>query len=257
VRPLGFQQDLFVVKQRVFALPFTFIAAVVLVFCCASKADPLDQWGLRAQFGVFTGDNLFSVVQGRGTTVAVGTYPGMIFCWTNIGNWNYVTNGLNFEYFYGVAFDSKQFVAVGSGAAPLIMVSSNGLKWNTVYTGSGFGPGDTFRAVACASDASVAVGTGGRIVVSTNHLTWTSVASGTTNDLRAIVYANGVFAVGDSKGGVLLSTNGFAWTRQPTATTGVINGIAYGNNMFVAVGGTGRRMDLPRHPPTVSTGRCN
>ncbi len=74
----------------------------------------------------------------------------------------------------------------------------------------------------------------------TAQVTWTTVAaSGTTNELRAIVYGNGEFvAVGDV-GTILTSTNGTTWTARTSGTTKELFGITWGNNLFIAVGDSG------------------
>ncbi len=92
-------------------------------------------------------------------------------------------------------------------------------------------PGVLLRALLLVGVISAAV---------TAQVTWTSAgASGTSNELRAIVYGNGEFvAVGDV-GTILTSTNGTSWITQASGTTKELFGITWGNNLFVAVGDSG------------------
>src|SRR5882672_5353565 len=68
---------------------------------------------------------------------------------------------------------------------------------------------------------------------------WTSVASGTTNHLRAIAFGGGTFVAAGDGGKVLTSSNGITWASQSTGISNALNGVSFGHGQFVAVGSAG------------------
>lgn len=97
------------------------------------------------------------------------------------------------------------------------------------------------NAVATYGNAKyLAVGVGGVMLSSSDAVTWTSVSSGTTNNLNALassVYGRFV-AVGE-KGTIIVSTDGMNWTTANSGTTNDLFGITYGNGVYAAVGANG------------------
>jgi hypothetical protein len=80
----------------------------------------------------------------------------------------------------------------------------------------------------------------GTIGTSVNGTNWVAQNSGTSAELTAITYANGLFvAVGVATSAILTSTNGTNWTSVNPGT-GVygLRGVASGDDKFVAVGGS-------------------
>jgi len=112
--------------------------------------------------------------------------------------------------------------------------SECGESWlNTDYSGS-----ETFTGVTYGSSQFAAVGNSGKIMTSANGITWTSKASGITNDLYGIVYEEAVnrFAAVGAGGVILTSSDGITWETQTSGITTGLRGIAYGAGTFAAVG---------------------
>ncbi len=94
----------------------------------------------------------------------------------------------------------------------------------------------------------VTVGTGGRILSSTDGIVWNARASGTTDWLVGVAYGNGKFIAVGENGRVLTSTNGETWSAVaniPTAARlnnvfyGYVGAGSVGNGLWVAVGEAG------------------
>jgi hypothetical protein len=90
-----------------------------------------------------------------------------------------------------------------------------------------------FVAVACIpwSDGN------GYVFTSSDGITWTAQASGTTSHgLRAVTWAQSTYvAVGDS-GTIITSPDGITWTGQASGTYNYLFGLVYGSNKFLACG---------------------
>ena len=91
----------------------------------------------------------------------------------------------------------------------------------------------------------VAVGNSGTILTSTDGTTWTTAASGLTNNgstvrLSGVTYGNNTFVtVGDANygnGAVFTSTNGSDWSFQNSGSDASFYGITYANSIFTASG---------------------
>jgi len=74
---------------------------------------------------------------------------------------------------------------------------------------------------------------------------WTTVASGTTNHLRAIAFGAGTFVATGDNGAVLTSSNGISWTLRSSGVTNSIDGVAFRHGQFVAVGKSGLIITSP------------
>ncbi|NCA82235.1 MAG: hypothetical protein EOM72_05765 [Opitutae bacterium] len=218
------------------------------------------------------GDGPLWVVVGEG---------GAIVTSTNGIDWTARTSPTN-VLFRGVAYGNGTYVACGSNS---IVRSTDGATWTLVAVtnislqGVGYGmdfvnSGDT-NGVPTESPLFVVVGEGGAILTSTNGLSWTPRASGTTVYISDVMYGNGYYvAVGNTRilrssdgaswsfvtnsaylyraaycsgvfkatgknGAIWTSTDGTNWTAETSGTTNDIRGISYADDQFVAVGFNG------------------
>jgi hypothetical protein len=64
-------------------------------------------------------------------------------------------------------------------------------------------------------DRFIAMGQNGELKTSPDGVTWTARSTGTTNELRGVVYGDGLFVVVGANGTVLTSTDGTNWALQP------------------------------------------
>src|SRR3954470_3303152 len=97
-------------------------------------------------------------------------------------------------------------------------------------------PDLTLQAVVSANGTTVAVGSDGRAIVSTDLVHWSEVNTPTFSSLNAVTFADGRFvAVGDF-GTAIFSSDGFNWQEAETDTLNDLNGITYANGLWVAVG---------------------
>lgn len=86
----------------------------------------------------------------------------------------------------------------------------------------------------------VAVGTGGKILTSSDGREWTARDSGTAEWLVGVAYGAGRFVVVGDHGVILVSTNAITWRPAAvSATTQRLNNVVYGLDRFIAVGEAG------------------
>lgn len=111
------------------------------------------------------------------------------------------------------------------------------IKWNkNIDIGIG-----CFHGIAQSSAGILAVvGEDGVIKTSTDGITWTGIKSGTTRNIKSVIWANDRFvAVGE--GVILTSYDGVEWSGVSSVS---LNSVVFANNRFVAVGmGTVRISD--------------
>ncbi|MCX6953098.1 MAG: immunoglobulin domain-containing protein, partial [Verrucomicrobia bacterium] len=93
------------------------------------------------------------------------------------------------------------------------------------------------RGQGSAGQQFVAVGEGGAIYTSSDAVTWTERASGTTKRLRAATATADLFVVAGETGTILTSADGASWTLRNSGTTQTLRGVTAGPAKFVAVGG--------------------
>lgn len=149
-----------------------------------------------------------------------------------------------------LVWDGSRFVAIGYGGA--VYESTDGLSWNKVYTievNEGTGAQDAIEDLVWTGSFFTGVGAKdnyyGRIVYSTDGLTWTSLSDGVggTEKYRAVAWSGSLLcAVGESTR-IATSSDGLSWSFQtpPSGNTSRdLNGIAWGNSTWVAVGESGK-----------------
>jgi hypothetical protein len=83
------------------------------------------------------------------------------------------------------------------------------------------------------------------MLVSSNGIVWEAVASGVTNDLSGIAFADGQFLAVGTAGLVLRSTDLASWPGQSSPTTNRLNGISRCGGLFVATGNAGTLLTSP------------
>ncbi len=153
----------------------------------------------------------------------------------------------------GVAYGANKFIAVGNTVSDTgtyrggFFYSVDGINW-TIPTSPFSNATDILQGVAfggaAGSEKFVAVGKAGKILYSSDGMTWSPAVSNITTALYSVTWNQGFFvAVGDDVT-ILTSPDGITWTIRVSdaAFLGTLNdlrAIAYGNNTFVTVGNTG------------------
>jgi len=138
----------------------------------------------------------------------------------------------------------KRLVLVGgqsSSRCDVLTSDDNGVNWTSRTT-----PLTTaLQGVAYSPSLNlyVAVGSGGKIITSSDAITWTARTSGVTTYLYSVVWANNKFVACGAPGGTklynLYSTNGTTWTKTELfgGTAPTLYSVRWLNGQFIAVGG--------------------
>jgi len=95
------------------------------------------------------------------------------------------------------------------------------------------------RAIAFGGGTFVAAGDGGKVLTSSNGITWASQSTGISNALNGVSFGHGQFVAVGSAGLVMTSGDGAAWATQNSGTTKQLNAISTTDIGFVAVGNSG------------------
>ncbi|MGE5343100.1 MAG: WD40/YVTN/BNR-like repeat-containing protein [Candidatus Omnitrophota bacterium] len=169
------------------------------------------------------------------TYVAVGDNGTILRSFLDLGNWEKVCSGttqrlLDVCYSYSAG---KKFVAVGL-VGTILTSDCQAKSWTKRASGTTV----TLNSVT-GGPLIVAVGDEGKILTSSNGMTWTSRASGVIEDLFAVSYSNGMYVIAGVKGQSIIalkSTDGINWSKTTMSTKEQIWGLSYGNSRFVGVG---------------------
>lgn len=187
--------------------------------------------------------NLYGTWAVSGTNLYAVGYAGLILHSTSAGlSWINQTNSMWPYDLYGIMMvNPTTGFAVGSQNYETFMDTDNG---GTYWGNSLFQPGNSLKAIFYLNMYSIfAVGTNGRIRRSTNiGYTWSFPASGTTQQLNDIRFADQTTGYISGNGGIILgSTNGgLNWQSQTTGTLLNLMGLSLLNNSTGwAVGGNG------------------
>lgn len=181
-----------------------------------------------------------------GSAIAGGTIP--VATSTDAVTWSTNTGlGLNasgntIANAFGLTYGGGLFVAVGGGDydnggitnyQTFVKTSTNGSTWTQRYNSSGSTTVNMLRAVAYGGGLFVAGGSGGRLITSTDAITWTARTSGTTSTINAVAYMNNVYVYGDSAGVIATSTDAITWVTRKNLTSAVTS-LVYADSVYVA-----------------------
>ena len=159
--------------------------------------------------------------------------------------WSDWTAGLNLGSFNGMAASPAVTVAVGKGSdtdypgTGRIATRNNQTGAWTVITINDNG---AFQDVTHGNGIFVAVREGGKIMTSSDGLTWTSRPSPTARALLSVIWDGSQFLVACDNGSMLTSPTGVTWTLRSSGTTNQLNGLCYSGSRYVAVGNNGIRI---------------
>ena len=128
-----------------------------------------------------------------------------------------------------------------------LSTSPDGRTWTARTTGLT----GTIRGVAYGAGVWV-IGGGQKLAYSANGASWTVIDPGGSlaDDIYALIFANGVFALGADEGAVAWSTDGIHWTFGDYNAGDRIYSIAFGSGLFVFVGKYGEIRTIAGHGGT-------
>ena len=177
-----------------------------------------------------------SVAYGNGRFIAVGSGVGggegfdMAYStdgiiWTDIRD--KIPNGTRFE---SITFCGGKFFAYRwLGMA----VSTDGENWTVVDYFSTMR--DDIKGIAYGNGKYVLVTYGGRIMYSTDGITWTRAANSPFSQYQCIAYGNGKFVVASYGNRMAYSADGINWTTVAGTYGGIFGDIIFGDGKFVAL----------------------
>ena len=149
--------------------------------------------------------------------IAVGQGGKVLITNNPTGTWYEKTTPIS-DNLRAVAYDGTTYVAVG--AAGKIITSQNGNTWVSQTSGVT----NVLRDIIYNDDydAFIAVGTGGKILKSTDSgVTWTELEGGTSKTLASITWSEGRTIINAADGYVLLSDDGGTTWETNTLTNEV------------------------------------
>lgn len=111
-----------------------------------------------------------------------------------------------------------------------------GLIGATPWISRTSGTTSNINALTYGNGLYVYGGNGGVLATSTDAVTWTSRTSGTTSIIRALTYGNGVYVYAGDGGVLASSTDAITWTTRTSGTTSSYYAMTYGNGKYIAVG---------------------
>ena len=129
--------------------------------------------------------------------------------------------------FRAIAYDGSWIVVVGNSgnisyASHTILVDEfSRYNFSSATVPTGFNT--DLLCVIAANRIWLAAGTQGKILRSTDHITWTAVTSGTTDDIHSIVYGASLFVAATNRGGIITSPDGSTWTARVSGTSSYIS----------------------------------
>jgi len=225
-------------------------------FSSSSPIPTANNWNVAALSGSLIGLSYpTSLAYGNSVYVAVGVggYNGVYpqFFTTNpikytantSLSWSNTTTNVNNINFTRVRFLNSKFLAVGfnSSGSAYVYQSTDGNTWtgSTIYTGASE---YNYPTDIAWNGTNYVVSTSGSTSIyrSSDLSSWTTYTLGSSNFIRTITYAAGLFVAPTSAYYAWTSSDGATWTlRNIDLTANGASGwydIIYANSKFVAVG---------------------
>jgi hypothetical protein len=158
-----------------------------------------------------TADWLEGVTASSQRAVAVGD-EGSLYTSTNGVAWTQTAAGTTYEWLRGVAFGAGGFVAVGENGT-ILRASTSAASWSLGNSGTTEHL-NRIRFLGGGSGAFYAVGNQGTLLRSDTGTAWSSMESGTTNDLYDVALNNtGLLLAGDQELRISID-GGASWVDQ-------------------------------------------
>lgn len=191
--------------------------------------------GINWTSNPFSGASYADIAYCNGLFVGVGasefTYSAVVFVSTDGVTWTSKSPDSGSGIAAVTSAGSNIFAITSTGK--IYKSPDSGTSWTTVEAGNS---AYNLKDVVFANSAYVAVGQGGRIVKSTDGLTWTEVTSGTAQDLYQVIYENNTFVAVGYYGALLKSSDGSTWSAINPGFSQSLSNAAYGNGIFVVAG---------------------
>jgi hypothetical protein len=186
------------------------------------------------------GSGLWAVTYGNGTFVAGGE-GGVMLSSPNGANWT--VRSLVPGTLFRIAYGNNTYVAMGGPSSDItfdFFTSSNGVSWDSHYSGFPFGSPDVlylgFSDMTYINGQFIATGDHGILATSSDGVVWDPKISGTTALLGGAAYGNNTYVVVGSEGTVLTSPDGTNWSSTSLDPAIDINTVIFAQNTFLALG---------------------
>ncbi len=160
-------------------------------------------------------DGFYGIAYGNNKFVAVGyaDYLGLIGTSPDAATWTIgkINNDSSLagevRFLNDVVYANNKFVAVGglSDMEAYIVSSPDGINWTKVYYEDVYGKSPGLNGISYAEGVFVAVGNNGRILTSTDAMTWTERPSNVNIALYDVTYGNNSFVIVGEKSTILQS----------------------------------------------------
>ena len=194
----------------------------------------------RRNIPSITASLLASTSNGTNQFISVGQ-NGTIVSSPDGVTWTAQTSGIT-QNINWVTYGNGLYIAGITNATQPILTSSDGITW-TKRTCSGASV--CFGVVYNGSNLYVAVFSTGQIFTSPDGVTWTVKTSGTSNDLKAIIYANSQYVAVGNAGTILTSPDATTWTVRTSNTANSLSAITYNGSVYAATGVLGTIVTSP------------
>jgi hypothetical protein len=220
-------------KTKLRFLSAAILACAVSTRILPAATEPGVAWQIRHPDA--TRMNLIGVASnGTDRVVAVGANGTIRVSGDHGATWTEESTH-NSHTLHSIAWTGTHFVAVGGlgDEACTILHSPDGAEWTII----GLGGKTALRGVAASPAATVAVGTHGLIVRSTDLTMWNDETDADAT-LHDVLWTGGQFvAVGD-RGLAETSPDGITWTQRTNGLAGnmFLNSLAWNGSTLVAVG---------------------
>ena len=192
-------------------------------------------WATPVSF-VTGGPNVVALLNANSLFLAAG-FPGVIISSPSGASNSWTQRqGVTAAGLSDVVYGNGRFVTVGTSGV-VATSSDGGASW-TALNPAVSSVTASMRRVTYAKGLYVAVGDSGRIWMSGNAQSWSSLPVGSTN-YAGVVYAAGKFIAAGSGGGNASSADGFNWTAGTAIGAGNIGGLDTNGSIIVAVDNLG------------------